>query len=480
MAFKDNRQFLKALEKSGDAIRIKQEVDWDLEAGAICRRAWELGAPAPFFEKVKDYPAGFRLFGSPVVGQRRIAVAMGLSPDAPRQVLQTEYERRIQHPIKPVIVSTGPCQDNILTGDNVDLFRFPVPMIHEGNGGRYIGTWHLIIIRDPDSDWVNWGMYRVMVHNRNNVGIMLTMSNQGGRIFFMKYAARKKPMPIAIAIGADPVSSLVAAYIIKEGSNEVDYSGALSEQPVELVKCRTSDLLVPAHSEIVLEGEVWPGAAMPEGPFGEFTAYRTSCESRDVCRINAITYRNDPILTMVSVGGPGKGGEGSPTALFYETELKKLLKEHGVPVTDVYIPPEATNFIVIVGVRRTTHSNMAVKVKHVVKSYRDTFDKIIVVDDDIDVFNLSDVVHALATRCHPERGVSIDKRDNPSSLTPYLTSEERRWGQGASILFDCTWPAQWAAHNIPQKISFNEAYPDGVKEKVLNDWEKYGFPNNKF
>lgn len=475
MSFKDNRQFLHALLRTGDAVRIKQEIDWDLEAGAICRRAWELGAPAPFFEKVKDYPAGFRLFGLPVVGQRRMAVALGLSPDSPRKILQSEYEHRIQRPIKPIILKSGPCQENILSGNEVDLFRFPVPMIHEGNGGRYIGSWHLIITRDPDSDWVNWGMYRVMVHGRRSAGIMLTMSNQGGRIFFLKYAAKKKPMPVAIAIGADPVSSLVAAYIIQEGKNEVDYSGALSEQPVELVKCQTSDLLVPAHAEIVLEGEVLPGALMPEGPFGEFTAYRTNWEFREVCHIKAITYRNDPILTMVSAGVPGKGGEGSPTALFYETELKKLLKEHGVPVTDVYIPPEATNFIVIVGIRRTTHSNMAIKVKHVVKSYRDTFDKVIVVDEDIDVFNLSEVIHALATRCHPGRGVSVDNRDNPSSLTPYLTSEERRWGQGASILFDCTWPAQWATQNIPQKISFNEAYPEDVKAKVLKEWNSYGY-----
>lgn len=475
MAFRDNRQFLETLEQTGDALRIKQEVDWDLEAGAICRRAWEVSAPAPFFEKVKDYPAGFRIFGSPVVGQRRLSVALGLAPEAPRKSLQREYERRIQHPIKPIIVKNGPCQENILTGTDVDLYRFPAPMIHEGNGGRYIGTWHLIIIRDPDSDWINWGMYRVMVHNRNNVGILLTMSNQGGRTFFMKYASRKKPMPVAIAIGADPVSSLVAAYIIPAGKNEVDYSGGLSERPVELVKCQTSDILVPANSEIVLEGEVLPEAFIPEGPFGEFTAYRTNWDMREACRIKAITYRNDPILTMSCPGLPGAGGEGSPTALFYETELKKLLQEHGVPVTDVYIPPEATNFMVIVGIRRTTHSNIAVKVKHVVKSYRDTFDKILVVDEDIDVFNMSDVIHALATRCHPERGVSIDKRDNPSSLTPYLTSEERRWGQGASILFDCTWPSQWEAGNIPQKISFNEAYPQDIKDKVLKDWKSYGY-----
>lgn len=475
MAFKDNRQFVETLEKTGDVVRIKQEIDWDMEAGAIVRRGAELDAPAPFFERIKGYPPGYRMFGVPAVGSRRVAIALGLPPDSPRRALQDEYARRIGHPIKPIIVRSGPCQENILLGDEVNLYRFPAPMVHEGDGGRYIGSWHLLINKEPDSDWANWGMYRVMIHNSNLVGCLIHMGNHGGKIYHLKYAPRRAPMPMAVAIGADPVSSLLAATGIPAGQNEADYAGALQQEPIELVKCQTSDLLVPAHAEIVLEGEMLPGAMLPEGPFGEFTGYRTAWEWRDVCHIKAITYRNDPILTMTNPGVPGRGTQDTPT-MFSEAEIKKLLRERGVPVVDVYIPAPAINFMVIVSIRRSSHSNMPTKVKNVIRSYKDFMEKVVVVDEDVDIFNLAEVLHAFATRCHPARGVSIEERDTPSGLCPYLTSEEKQWGRGAGLLLDSTWPAHWSTTmDVPPRVSFNEVYPEEVKQKVLKNWKAYGF-----
>src|SRR3989304_3954302 len=271
MAFKDNREFIKALDKTKDVVHINQEIDWDLEAGAVVRRTNELRGPAALFENIKGFPQGYRIFGAPLATYRRLAISMGLPPETPVRALHEEYDRRMKKPIKPVIVKDGPCKENILLGDDVDLYRFPAPTIHDGDGGRYIGTWHLVINNDPDSDWSNWGLYRVVIHDKRHLtGLIVHDINQSGVIFFNKYVSKNKPMPVAIAIGPDPLCVAVAADPIAMNLSEVDYAGGLRQEPGEMGKCETSDLMVPAYSEIVIEGEMLPDVMVQEGPFGEY------------------------------------------------------------------------------------------------------------------------------------------------------------------------------------------------------------------
>ncbi|MDY7038682.1 MAG: UbiD family decarboxylase, partial [Thermodesulfobacteriota bacterium] len=171
MFFKGHRDFLSASEKEGEIVRIEKEVDWNLEAGAVTRRSYELKERAPFFQKIKDYPEGYRMSGAPLSNYRRVAVAMGMDADAHPKEIFEEYGRRIKSPVKPVLVQSGSCKENIITGDEINLFKFPAPMVHDGDGGRYLATWHLIVTRDAeDTNWVNWGMYRQMVHNRKIMG----------------------------------------------------------------------------------------------------------------------------------------------------------------------------------------------------------------------------------------------------------------------------------------------------------------------
>ncbi len=474
MTFEDNRQYIETLEKSGDAVRINEEVDWDLEVGAISRLSRELAAPSPFFQNIKDYP-GMRMFGVPFVQHRRLAIALGMPPDSHPRALQQEYERRSRHPLKPILVSNGPCKENKLFGKDVDLCRFPVPIIHEGDGGRYIGSWHIVINKDPDSDWTNWGMYRTMLQDRRHVSIHLHAGNDGGRIFQRKYKAVGKPMPVAIAIGIDPCSAIVSSIRFEAGISEAEYAGSLLGKPVQLVKCETNDLLVPATSEIVLEGVVYPNAIAPEGPFGEYTGYRTNWEWKEICRIDAVTWRNNPILTFGNPGVPGKGGPESPVSA-WEILLKKALMERAIPVTDVFIPAETVGFLIIIGVKRTRQGNMATKVRNVVRSQGIRCEKIIVVDEDVDVFDMSSVLLSFATRCHPGRSVHIDTHDTSSSLTPYLTARERNFQIGASMLMDCTWPVEWSPeHDIPPIVTFEQTYSEDIRDKVKAKWHKYGF-----
>lgn len=156
MAYKDLREFLDKLKETGDLVEINQEVDWNLEAGAIMRRCNETQGPAQLFNNVKDAPKGFRLMGEPLATFRRLAIAMDMPPDTPYPALLDEYMKRRKQPIKSILLNTGPCKENILVGDEVNLFKFPAPLLHEGDGGRYIGTWNVGASKDPDSDWLNF------------------------------------------------------------------------------------------------------------------------------------------------------------------------------------------------------------------------------------------------------------------------------------------------------------------------------------
>lgn len=472
MAFKGNRHFIEALEESGDLVRVKEETDWDLEAGAFVRYSNEKKGPAILFEKIKDYPVGYSIFGSPLGTYRRLAIALGLKPDVSVREVQAAFEKGIEHPIKPIIVDSGRCKEKIFTGAKADLFRLPSPLIHDGDGGRYIGTWHMLVTKDPDSQWTNWGMYAMMIYNRNHIVGAWRPASDLGKILASKYFSRGKPMPFAAVIGADPLSALASITPFGIGQNEVDYAGGLIGSPLELVKCETNDLLVPAHAEIVLEGEILPNLEEQHGPFGEHPGYRIPADRRPVCCIHAITHRRDPILTMTNPGVMVYDGNvcSSMTA---SVAHKKHLKEHGIPVTDVDIPAIGGQHMIVVGVKPTT-ANMAMRIKNILLSRPVWQHKILVVEDDVDVFNLDEVMHAFATKCHPFRGVTASHEYGVTVLSPYLDPFEREARKGASLLLDCTWPTEWSKEKeISPRVSFNEVYPEDVKKTVLRKSKKY-------
>ena len=475
MAFMDNRQFITALEKAGEIVRIKQEVDWELEAAAIARRAAETQGPACLFEKIKDYPPGHRIFSGGVATYRRLAIAMGLSPDTPVKDIYAEWERRDAHPIKPVVVKDAPCKENIMRGNDIDIFKLPAPLIHDGDGGRYIGTWDIVVCQDPDRDWTNWGTYRFMLHTRKSlVGAPLPLSHLA-MILTQKYVPTNTPMPTALVIGADQISTLVGGAGYRIGENEAEFAGALCQEPIELVKCETSNLLVPAHAEIVIEGDILPSQSQIEGPFGEYTGYRTRPGGDGlILQVKAVTYRNSPIVTMVPLGVPVDEATVSG-AITMAMTYKRRLKKAGLPITDVSLPLEGACHVVVVGVKRGG-IEIAEQIRTFLTSRRVPITKIIVVDEDVDVFNFGEVLHALGVKCHSVRGVVPKEHPGGGNpLTPCYTVEERAKHLGATALWDCTWPKDLPAEETPVKGSFNTIYPDAIKQKVKDNWHRYGF-----
>ncbi|SPD72406.1 putative phenylphosphate carboxylase, alpha subunit [uncultured Desulfobacterium sp.] len=475
MAFYDLRQFIDKLKETGDVVYIDQEIDWNLEAGAIMRRCNETQTPAPFFEKITGYPRGYRLFGSPLSTFRRLAIAMGMEPDAHYQSFLEEFEKRIKNPKKPILVSDGPCKENILCGNDIDVLKFPVPLIHEGDGGRYIGTWHISATRDLDSEWVNWGMYRLMVHDKNTLGGLMVPTQHIG-MMLNKYEAKNKPMEIAIAIGTEPATAIIATCGVPAGTNEMDIVGGFRGEPLEVVKCETVDLVVPATSEIVIEGEVLPNQRMEEGPFGEYTGYQAGGKGpRPVLKIKAITHRNDPILTVSNMGAPVDDSDVCMNVA-WASDIRIQLLNAGFPITGVCIPVESSGTIIVVATQKP-YNSIANGIASLVWSTKNGkhIPRVIVVEDDIDPTDLKQVIFALGTKCHPIRGTTTVENMPYSPLIPFLNIKEKTYFSSANVVYDCTWPLDWEPKNVPRLASFKGIYPKELQDKVLLNWKNYGF-----
>lgn len=483
MSYADMREFMDALAATGEMITVDAEVDWNLEIGAITRRACEIGAPAVHFTKIKGYPEGYSILGGPLAGGTRnifsrVAIALELDPDLSYQELLAEFGRRINHPIKPYQVATGPCKENILLGKEVNLFKFPAPYIHEGDGGRYLDTLGITITQDPDSAWVNWGVYRQMIHTKNRLGGTVNPFQHIGMMYYQKYEPRGIPMPFAVALGTDPTCMIAGSVAVPAGVNEADIAGGLRGEPIQLVKCETNELLVPATSEIVLEGVIMPRERWDEGPFGEATGYRASPRMpRPVFRVECITHRNNPILPLSNTGVPVDETDTLNHGLSYVVTLVESFKSAGLPVTGIYSPPEMIGNMLVVCVKKD-HPGIAHEVASVLRSSKVGvfFPYLVVCDDDIDATRLDQVLHAVVTKCHPKRGIEILNPVPSHPLQPFLDLEDRRWARGASMTMDCTWPTEWdIERHVPPRISFEQTYPQAVKEKVIQGWsEVYG------
>jgi 4-hydroxy-3-polyprenylbenzoate decarboxylase len=469
----DFRSFLSAIESSGDLIQIDDQVDWDQELSGIGRLSCEKDGPSFLFNNVKDYAPYWRVATNPIATWRRLAVALNLPADIPIRELYQVYAEREQVMIPPKTVSDGPCKEVKITGAQVNLFDLPVPMVHEGDGGRYLGTWDLVVSKDANSDWVNWGMYRFMIHNERILTGYPRPTSHLGKMLLDGYVPKGRAMPIAIVIGADIPSHIAAAATFRISGSEAELAGGLGGRPIDLVKCETSDLLVPASAEIVIEAEVYPDRIAQEGPYGEYPGYRSGEMGNSLCaRVTAITHRDNPILTLDTTGF--KDSSATTTSISGAIAIKRRLERHGVPVVDVYIPPESGVHLAVVSVKRGG-AEVARQVVEILTARRALISKIIIVDEDVDVFNMSAVIHAFATKCHPDRGTHIHRYEGrANALTPAYSLEERVSHSGASVAFDSTWPPDWPKEATPIRATLDSMYSPEIQKLVAERYKLLG------
>ncbi|MBW2370526.1 MAG: UbiD family decarboxylase, partial [Deltaproteobacteria bacterium] len=406
------RDYVETLKNIGEIQEIDCEVDWHLEAGAIIRRSYDLKAPAPLFNNIKDSAQGFRLLGAPAALSRqrdqrycRPAISLGLPPSASfAEVIETLSRVPEVKPIRPKPVSTGLCKQNIILGDQVDLLKFPVPFLHQGDGGRYINTWGTIIVRTPDRSWTNWAIARIMVHDRKTMTGMISPRQHLG-VVMDEWKKIGEPMPFALALGCPPVTPFVSSMAVDRDVDEADLIGGFIGKPLELVKGETVDLMVPASAEIVIEGRVHYDDLKPEGPMGEYSGYMpgTKHSMAPSYHVSAISHRDDPILPAVCAGEPVEECH-TCWALGVAAKVLSDLRKNGFPVVGCSCPPEAALHFLAVSVDIDAYKgdDIVAELADLVFTSKagKIVPKIILVDKDVDVTDTNAVLWAFATRCH--------------------------------------------------------------------------------
>lgn len=470
MIFNDLREYISECEKRND-VKIIEGADWNLEIGLITE--WQISVPNNpllWFKNIKGYPQEYsivtNLFGTP----SRTAIALGMPPDIPKMEIVRKLRDIFSEgfkPLPPVTVDKAPVKENIITGKDVDLYKFPVPYWHARDGGRYIGTGSAAITIDPDDGWVNLGTYRVQIHDKDIATIYMSPGRHGKNTR-NSYFERGLNCPAAVAIGMEPILFGSATSDVPKGISEYDYAGGFRKKPIEVTRGVTTGLPVPARAEIVLEGEIIEKETITEGPFGEWSGYYASDTRKEpVFKVNAILHRNNPIIQ-------GNPPLRSPFfALSHHlrraaqawVELDKTVPGiQGVWLLD----DSAFNMLVVVSLKQAYHGHamqtaMGIAFSHAL-SYMNRY--IILVDEDIDPSNMQDVLWAVATRCEPETDINILRGMRGTPLDPRLTPEKRELGDythSTAILNACR-PYVWK-NEFPKTIMSTPEELEDVKKK---------------
>ena len=258
------------------------------------------------FDDIPGHPRGHRILANILTSIRRINITLGLDADAsPNDLIQ--YWRRYMkdaRAIAPVTVQSGPVMENVLTGSDIDIFNIPVPRWHEHDGGYYIGTGDMVIMRDLDTGWINYGAYRVQAQARNAATVMCSKGKHGDLIR-RRYHERDEPCPIAVICGMHPALFMIAGLEIPYGRNEFEAAGGLIGEAVEVIAGPRTGLPIPAHAEIAFEGFIHPNDLLDEGPLGEWTGYYAGgLKKEPAIRIETFMHRDDPILLGAIPGIP--------------------------------------------------------------------------------------------------------------------------------------------------------------------------------
>jgi UbiD family decarboxylase len=489
--YKDLRSYLSALQAIGELQSIQHPVALDLEIGAICRRAGETGQAAPLFENIPERP-GFRVLGAPggvssKPGQwlARIALAIGLPATATgREIVETFAAARERALIPPKVLSTGPCKENILTGDQIDLNRLPAPLLHDGDGGRYLNTFGIICCETPDKSWRSWSIARIMVvDGKRMTGIIAP--NQHIGMVRKTWTDLGKDMPFALALGAQPLLPYVGGMPLPERMSEVDFAGAITGEAIDCVKAESVDVLVPASAEIIVEGYVSQTEAAPEGPMGEYAGYLWAGppSSKPVYKVTAITHRDDAILPIAVAGEPPEENHtawGIPNA----GEILFLLRAAGFPVATVWSPFESANHWFVIAVKREWRAKTGLRSSELCRRVADILfetkggmgtPKYIVVNDDIDITDIKEVVWAFATRNHPgSQGELIYNDESTNPLVAYIDNVEKAAMRTTKVIYNCLDPEHLGGV-LPKRSSFRFVYPNEIQQRVLASWAAYGY-----
>ncbi len=483
MKFKDLREFIAFLEEKGELVRVKTPVSCELEITEINDRVVKRGGPALLFENVEGYniPVLTNTYGS----ARRIAWALGveslddlvarvgkllgLAQGPPRGLLNKA--RTLMDLVKmagtqPKQVRNAPCQEVVLTGQDADLNSLPILKCWPMDAGRFI-TLPLVISRDPETGARNVGTYRMQVYDGQTAGMHWQTHKVGTQHERTALGMGKDRLEVAVALGGDPTTLWTGSAPLPPGVDELAMSGFIREEGVEVVKCATIDLEVPAHSEIVLEGYVVPGELRTEGPFGDHTGYYSMADSYPVFHLTAITRRRNPIYATTLVGRPVQEDYymGKATERLFMPIIQMVLPE----IVDMNMPAEGVfHNLVIVSIKKE-YPGQAQKVMYALwgLGLMMLAKAIIVVDDYVNVQDVSEVAWRVTNNLDASRDIIIasgpvDDLDH-ASPTP-------KFGSKVGIDATAKGPMEGRQREWPPDILMS----DEIKALVDGKWAEYG------
>jgi UbiD family decarboxylase len=437
----DLRSFLDLVKRTrpADFQIVSRPVDPVYEITALVAKLEQEGRRRPvlLFENVKgtSWPVLTNLHAS----RSRLAAAINAAPD---RMLPT-YLHAMEHPLPPRVVAIGPVKEVVKHGDTVDLLALPQIVHHERDAGPYV-TAAISFAKDPTSETWNCAYNRLMVQGRDRTSIHLTLGKHLWE--FAKIAeARGEPLPVAFAIGVHPAIALGALAIGSIDEDERGIMGALLGEPLELVKCETSDVLVPAHAELILEGEILPGARVAEGPFGEFTGYSLGERQREIVRYTAITHRRDAMFQDITVAHLD---HMLLSTIPMEANLYRAVRAMIPSVRAVRVPGPFTCYVSI-------EQRLPGQAKNAIMAVlgADLYMKrVVVVDHDVDVFDDRQVNWAIATRCQPDRDITIVTSARGSDLDPSTREDgyTAKWGVDATAKPSLA--AYTPRHRVPPEV----------------------------
>jgi 2,5-furandicarboxylate decarboxylase 1 len=419
----DLRRFLEAVREAGEIHEIRRPVDRTRELGAVLN-ACERAGKAAYFHSVKgsDIPVTGALLSSPA----RIALALECALSDVRARMAAATEKPIPY---ESLTGKAACQEIVV--ERPDLARLPIPTHSPLDAGAFI-TAGVVIARDPESGRHNLSYNRMQIYGADRTGISMNIWRHI-KAFFDKIEPQGRNLPFCVALGPDPVVMMAAAF--RYNGDEYEVAGALRGSPIPVVRALTCDVMVPATSEIILEGEVLAGERQVEGPMAEFTGHYSGADPKHVARITRITHRANPIFQTMNGGGYEHVSVGN--MITREPLLERFVKHISPRVKAVHLPPYSGGFTALIALAdpqpgEAKNVALAAMAAHV------NFKTVIVVDADVDIFDPADVMWALSTRARWDRGFAVIPGAHTNELDP--SSDEH--GIVGKAVIDATLPAE--------------------------------------
>ncbi len=478
----DLRQWLERVDKLGELIRVKDPVDVIEEMGAISYLvAKQSPSPAILFESPRGYeksPAAARLLWN-ILGPslRRIALTLEEPPDTPTVELIRRVKDKLKNRIPPREVSKkeAPFYENSMTGAAVDLNQLPIPKHWPLDGGRYAGTADCVITRDPDTGYLNVGTYRMMLQGKSEAGLYLS-PGKDARLHITRAWQQGKPIQVAACWGIDPLFMVIGSQTFAKNVSEYEYAGGVKGEPIPVVRGATTDLLLPANAELVVEGIIRPNSVKTEGPFGEFPGYYGRPEAGcPLVEVTALHYRSKPILTNALMADYPSNEQSGFFAIIRSARIWDDFDKLGIPgIQGVYCHPAAAGGFGMTAIsleqRYAGHAAQALALAAQVPGGAYYTKWIIAVDEDVDPADINQVIWAMSSRCNPIEDIDLLRNTWSTWLDPTQNPPEERPYGSKALINACK------EHRYLPVFSKRTTLRKEIYDQVATRWKKLGLP----